>query len=74
MIKIEVWGVGHAIIYYVSQTITVTIQAKSWLAKTNTNTDNFKCIPQGLHQVRFHQAPKVTEFRALRIFFAMNYC
>ena len=47
MIKIEVWGVGHAIIYYVSQTITVTIQAKSWLAKTNTNTDNFKCITEG---------------------------
>ena len=33
MIKIEVWGVGHAIIYYVSQTITITIQLNHGLQK-----------------------------------------
>ena len=32
--QIEVWGVGHAIIYYVSQTITITIQLNHGLQKT----------------------------------------
>ena len=33
MIRIEVWGVGHAIIYQVSQTNTITVQLNHGLQK-----------------------------------------